>query len=127
MFIVVFIGAGTTYYTQFSQATADAMKDYVAGGGILCFLIEHQNYFNDVSLEPLMDMLGVPLSYGGNVEPPSTYTITTDITSHALTSNVNTFQYWTAGEWTFESDDCVSLVRSPTSEHMVVTAPIDVD
>ena len=103
------------------------MKDFVKEGGILCIMIEHTNYFNPITCDPLLDSLGIPLSYGGPVEPPSTYTTTTDITPHTITAGVSAFQYWTAGEWNLESDECISLVRSPTGEDMVVGAPIDVD
>ncbi len=126
MIIVVFVKAPGGTYIPFTPEEAANMKNFVANGGILCLLVEHPNYFDDVVLEPLLDMLGVPLSYGGGVEPPSTYTTTTDITDHFLTAGVETFQYWTAGEWVLESDECEWLVRSPTGENMVVVAPIDV-
>jgi hypothetical protein len=125
--IIVFIGPNASQYSPFSEEDITKMKDYVANGGILCILIEHTNYFNNVTLEPLLDALKIPLSYGGPVEPPATYTITIDITPHPLTEEVHTFQYWTAGEWTLESSECVSLIRSPTGEHMVVVAPIEVE
>ena len=125
MIIVNFVRSGSAQYTPFTGQEIHDMKDFVFNGGVLCFLIENTNYFDPVEFEPLMDALGVPLAYGGPAEPPSTDTQTTDITDHLLTTGVNTFQYWTCGEFLLESEDCVSLVRSPTAEHLVVLAPID--
>ncbi len=125
--IVVFIGPNESQYNQFTADDIQNMKDFVKNGGILCIMIEHTNYFNPITCDPLLDSLGIPLSYGGPAEPPSTYTTTTDITPHDITTGVSTFQYWTAGEWVLESDECISIVRSPTGEHLVVGAPIDVE
>jgi hypothetical protein len=124
--IIVLVRSSGAGYTLFTQNEVDRMKDYVKQGGILCVLIENPNYFDPVAYDPLMDMLGVPLGYGGFTEPPSDTTTTTDITPHDLTQGVNSWTYWTCGEFILESDQCVSLVRSPTAEHMVVLAPVEV-
>lgn len=125
--IVNFVRSGSASYLPFSSEEVAEMKDFVANGGILAFLIENPSYFDPVTFDPLMDSLGVPFAYGGAAEPPSTTTPTTDITDHPLTAGVETWQYWTCGEFLLESEDCISLVRSPTGEHIVVVAPIDVE
>ncbi len=127
MIIVVQVKAPGGGYTPFTPVEADRMRDYVKNGGILCFLIENPTYFDPGELELLLDMLQVPLGYGGFAEPPSDTTLTTEITPHELTTNVENWQYWTCGEWILESDECISLVRSPTEEHIVVLAPIPLD
>ncbi len=126
MIIVNFVTSPGGRTLPFTEDEVQGMKDFVAGGGILCFLIENPTYCDPTHFETLMDSLEVPLGYGGQAEPPSTTTLTTDITDHYLTTGVNSFQYWTCGEFILESEECVSLVRSWFGEHIVPVAPIDV-
>ena len=111
----------------FTESEVHDMKDFVKNGGILAFLIESPTYSDTSQFDPLMQQLGVPLSYGGAAEPPSTYTPADDISSHYLTTGVATYQYWTCGEFILESEECESLVRTPTGEHIIVVAPIDLN
>lgn len=113
-------------YIPFTQNEADSMRLFVKNGGILCFLIENPTYFEPEVMNDLFDLLGIPLGYGGFAEPPSTATITENITPHYLTTNMTTWQYWTCGEWILESPECISLIRTPTNEDVVVLAPIEI-
>jgi len=125
MIIVNFVRSGGAQYLPFSEEEIHEMKLFVEDGGVLCFLIENTNYFSPITFNPLMDSLGVPMQYGGSAEPPSDTTLATDITDHYVTTGVANFQYWTCGEFELQSDDCISLVRSPSGEHIVVLAPMD--
>jgi hypothetical protein len=125
MIIVVLAMSLGSQYLPFSDAEIADMKHFVKDGGVLCFLIENPDYFNPVAMA-VIDQLGIPLGYGGYAQPPSTATITSDITPDYLTSNMQSWQYWTCGKWVLNSPDCVSLIRTPTGEHVVVKAPIEV-
>lgn len=127
MIIIVLVHGGAPNYPPFTDQEVADMKDFVKNGGVLCVLIENPNYFDPISFDQLMDQLGAPLGFGGYAEPPSNTTVTTDITPHYLTSNMLSWQYWTCGEFTLESPDCISLIRTAYGEHVVVLAPIDVD
>jgi len=127
MVLVNFVTSPGGSSLPFTEDEVHDMKLFVQQGGVLAFLIENPTYCDYTQFDSLMFQLGVPLMFGGPAEPPSDTVMATDITPHDLTTGVSTYQYWTCGEFTLNSPDCVSLVRTPSGETIVCTAPIRVD
>ncbi len=127
LILVNFCGQEGGYCWPFSDAEAQAMVEFVADGGILVFMIESLTWMQVEAFDTLMDQLQVPLSYDGEASPYGDTVGGDLITPHALTADVYDFCYTSAGCYNLESEDCLSLIRTPSLQDMVVLAPIVVD
>jgi hypothetical protein len=111
----------------FTQDEANQMLSYIENGGLLFFMCEASQYFNDQGLAQLFDWLGMLMQYGGGATPEMTDGYTSNITWHFLTDNVDTYHYFTCGEWITQDPHVLCLIATEYDEKLVLMYPLPLE
>jgi hypothetical protein len=111
----------------FTQEEAEQMLSYIANGGLLFFMCESSSNLNAESLTDLFNWLGMLMVYGGGATPEYTDGYTSNITWHFLTDNVDTYHYFTCGQWLTEDPHVLTLISTEIDEKLVLMYPLPLE
>ena len=106
---------------------ANDMQEFIDNGGILFFMCEATQYFNANGYDQLFDWLGMLMQYGGGATPEMTDGWTSNITWHWITENVETYHYFTCGEWITQDPYVLTLIATEMDEKAVLMYPLPLE
>jgi hypothetical protein len=118
---------GAPLNPPFTEAEANAMKEYIQNGGILFYMCEASGYFNNAGLAQLFEWMGMLMEYGGGATPEWTDGYTTKITPHAFTAGMKKYHYYTCGTWITQDPHVMTLIQTEVDEKLVLMYPIPLE
>ena len=111
----------------YTQDEAVDMQEFIDNGGILFFMCEASQYFNDNGYDQLFGWLGMLMLYGGGATPEMEDGWTSNITWHWITEGVETYHYFTCGEWITQDPYVLTLIATEVDEKVVLMYPIPLE
>ena len=67
------------------------------------------------------------MQYGGGATPEWSDGYTSNITWHTLTENVETYHYFTCGEWITQDPHVLTLIATEFDEKVVLMYPLSLE
>jgi len=124
---VVWSNINTPLNPPFTEEEAGDMQEFIDNGGILMFMCEATHNMHIQSLENIFGWLGMLMEYGGGATPELSDGYTSNITWHWLTEDVETYHYFTCGEWITQDPYVLTLVATEYDEKAVLMYPLPLE